>query len=374
MPQPGPAAGELRGNCRHRQARPRSGHETPADEVVIRLADGVLDGSRFEAELRPGLADVGPPAHPEDAHCPGREAGLDVGGHAGHHGIDHARDAGHEGRGQAQARASAARDLLVDPHQLVHGAEAGGEDVLLPGGALVHGEPVSLDDVPRGHELESPRDVRAEPAPREVQQQLAHARGLVVVRAEDGAGGRDHHVESVHHRLEALVLDGDLRALVGQKLGERVHGDALVGRPIGQMADGAERPGHHHAPDAVRERGVQDVAGAEHVALVDLLPMGLGARHLGGGVIDALDPAHGGVHRGAVAEVAPRPLEVEAAQGLVVAVALGEHAHRLALGEKPPDQIGAKMPAASSHENSHRALTLRPRRLRVRCDHRAVPG
>jgi hypothetical protein len=173
------------------------------------------------------------------------------------------------------------------------------------------------------------------------------------VGAENGAGGCDHHVESVRDRLEALVLDGDLRALVGQQRDERIHGNALVGGPIGEMADGAERSRHHHAPDAVRERGNQDVAGAEHVALVDLLLMGLGARHLRGGVIDALGPAHGRLHRGAVTEVAPRPLDIEAAQGLVVAVAMSEHADRLALGEKAADQVGAKMPAASGHENWH---------------------
>src|SRR5262249_43435587 len=103
------------------------------------------------------------------------------------------------------------------------------------------------------------------------------------------------------------------------------------------------------------------VTGAEHVALVDLLLLALGARYLGGGVIDALDPAHGGVHRGPVAEVAPRPLEIQAAQGLVVAVALGEHAHHLALGEKPPDQVCAKVPAAPGRENAHRPSTVRPR-------------
>jgi hypothetical protein len=146
---------------------------------------------------------------------------------------------------------------------------------------------VALHDVAGGDELEAAGDVGAQPPAREVEQQLPHPRGPVVVRAEDGARGGDDDVEPVDDRLEALVLDRHLAPLVGQQPAERIDGDGLVARPGRVVADRAEGAGDDDALDALVERGPQHVPGAEHVAGVDLPLLALGARDLGRAVIEA---------------------------------------------------------------------------------------
>ncbi len=176
-----------------------------------------------------------------------------------------------------------------------------------------------MHDVVGGHELEASGDVGAELAVGEVHEQAAHARRLEVRRAEDGAGGGDHHVEAAGDGLEALVLHPRFGALVGHVLFRRVEGVALVGRATLGVADGAEGARHHHPLDVGGERGGEEVLRADHVAVVDLALSARGRRDLGRAVVDAVDTAHRPRHVAFVAEIAGDALDGQAVESAVVA-------------------------------------------------------
>src|SRR5262249_25477246 len=125
------------------------------DEEPVLLLDRLTDRRRLVAELRPRLTDIRATLHPEDPHRAGGEALRRVRSEAAHGERRDVGDPVHQRRGQAQPRARAAGDHLVDVHELVHGLELAAEDVLVPGASLLHGESMALGDVARRDELEA---------------------------------------------------------------------------------------------------------------------------------------------------------------------------------------------------------------------------
>jgi hypothetical protein len=164
--------------------------------------------------------------------------------------------------------------------------------------------------------------------------------------------------------FQTLVLDPRLGDGVRQVPAEGIEGIVLVARPIGVVADRAERAGDHHAADARLPRGLEHVAGAHHVGVVELALGALERRDLGGGVIDALHAPGRGAHGVEVAQIAVGALDREAGDGALVGAGHGacggapivraeEHAHLVSVGEEAAHEVRAQVAGGAGDEVLH---------------------
>ncbi len=119
---------------------------------------------------------------------------------------------------------------------------------------------MAFDNVARGDELEATWNIRDDTAARKTLEHPSHPRRLEIIRAQNGAGDGNHHLQSVYAGLQAFMLDRGLGEGIGQVRLQRVEGLALVGRPIGAVPGGAERAGDDDAFDASLLRRAQQVA------------------------------------------------------------------------------------------------------------------
>ena len=80
-----------------------------------------------------------------------------------------------------------------------------------------------------------------------------------------------------------------------------------------------------------------------------MAPVAVDGRYLARAVVDACAPVDGGAEAAAVAEIAENPLDVEAVHGDVVRAVEQQHAHPMAVVEKPTNEVGSQMPGGAGH-------------------------
>jgi len=74
---------------------------------------------------------------------------------------------------------------------------------------------MAFSDIMTGYKLESSGNVCAQRTVSVINEYAPHTRGHVIVRADDGAGGGDYHVESIGVGLEAFMFGEMLGKAVG---------------------------------------------------------------------------------------------------------------------------------------------------------------
>ena len=160
------------------------------------------------------------------------------------------------------------------------------------------------------------------------------------------------------------MLDENLAALVGHGAFHGIELHRLVARRrriVEIVAHRAEGTRHHDPTGFGFARGLQHVAGADHVTFVDFPAMGVVAvdrRNLGRDVIDplaAFERAPGSVE---ISDIRPHAFDVEAFQRLVVVLLAQQDPYADAFFEQPPREICAHVPGGAGNEYRRRLRTV----------------
>src|SRR5262249_22760106 len=159
-----------------------------------------LDGCGPEPKLGLRFSAVGPAERRQQPDGGGSEQLLMTWPEPTNQRAYHATDTGYQTRRKPHPWCRLAGHINEKQHELVHCPETTAEQVLVPRAARGQGEQVSRHDVGHGDELETPGNVCAKPSGGEPEQRASHARGVVIMWAENRARHSYDRVEPQRHR------------------------------------------------------------------------------------------------------------------------------------------------------------------------------
>src|ERR1700683_471950 len=119
-------------------------------------------------------------------------------------------------------------------------------------------------------------------------------------------------------------------------------------------SDGGDGAGVDEAGDAGAKRGIEKVARAGDVALVNLLGIAGPKPVVGGDVKDAVDCVDGASERGCVAQVALDAFDVKAGERGSLALRAGQDSNGVASGDQTACDVTTDEAVGARNERLHR--------------------